>query len=264
MFGVLAAIPFFCFFAVLFLYRHNGKKQVLRLDFVQFVYSMIIFPLLFVWLKSLMFFLLRDELAFSLSTTELFWIDSVISLVMLYIYGFVMIHSLTKTFNLRYFHDPLYDLILHSEWFHLWFSHIAMYSAVSFLLVILSVINILFPFGELQRSFGLYSWIGLGSILGMFGYATIYLSDPKQGHFLRIMKLLIALLFICHGILYFWFTPPFQDNYSLFWTISSMITTLIFGVFVFDRSEKSRNLLDHFKHYGWEDFKIHLFDSSKK
>lgn len=97
----LFVIPLLTLVSGVLLYGQHGKKEFLKLDFVQFMYSFVIAPVMFVWLKSFLFFILRNELNFRLSISEIFIVDTIYSTLVMFIFAFVVIHSLTKSFNLK-------------------------------------------------------------------------------------------------------------------------------------------------------------------
>lgn len=261
---VLALIPVFALMASLFLYRHNAKREILKLDFVQFIYSMVLYPLIFVWFKAFIYYLLRGQLAVNISAGDIVLIDTVLSVMLLYVYGFVIIHSVTKSFNLKYYRDPLYDIFEHSEWFHLWFSHLAIYSGLLLAFSVASFLNIAIPLDWMANNRGFYPSLGIAFVAGLGGFAGIWLSDPQQGHFLRMIKLLIAFVFSLHIVAFFIWEPDFDLRYGVYWVTFTAFFAMALTSFVVGRSRRTRRLLDRFKHDLWEESKLFLFDQGKK
>ncbi|MCA9370211.1 hypothetical protein KC686_03570, partial [Candidatus Woesebacteria bacterium] len=127
----LFAIPILSSLSGLLLYRFIGKKQLFKLDSIQFLYAFVLAPLLFVWAKTFFYTLVSTQnLGIALSSNDVFILDTVFSTFLLFIYAFVVMHSLTKTFNVRMKDDPLYNIFHHSEYFHLWLTHLAMFGGV--------------------------------------------------------------------------------------------------------------------------------------
>jgi hypothetical protein len=259
----LLLVPFFVGLAVLILYRQNGKKQFLKMDLVQFVYSFIVFPVLFIWGKSFLFYLLRYDAQRLLSPGEMFVLDTALSTILLYLYAFLIMHSLTKTFNLRRFRDPLYDIFTHSEYFHLWLTHLAMFFGMVTLVVFISAINIWMPFQMPLSKTYLGATFGLGSLFGLLLFAYAWLSNPEQGQFFRIVKLIFGLALVVHIVLYFWVDPPLNMSYALYWLCFMIFGTATFCSFLFERSAKAQRFANWFKHPDWEKQKVHVFGQDR-
>lgn len=244
-------IPLLTLVSALFLYQHNGKRQILRFDLVQFIYAFVMAPALFIWLKSFLFFLVRNELDLRLSVTNLFVLDSVFSALFLYVYAFIVIHSLTKSFKMRKLVDPLYDMFHHSEYFHLWLSHIIIYGGGLMLFTVLSLVNTWIPvaFGLTQSQF--YGLLLVSVVLGVGAFASVWLSNPLQGNFMRLMKLFFALSFLSQVLAYFILDPSFRPDYVMYWMMLIVSATLILCSLVFHRSERALNWIDRLKDYKW-------------
>lgn len=259
----LLLVPFFVGLAVLVLYRQNGKRQVMRMDLVQFIYSFLVFPVLFIWGKSFIFYLMRYDAVRGLSYGQMFIVDTVFSTIFLYLYAFLIMHSLTKTFNLRWFRDPLYDMFSHSEYFHLWFTHVAMSTIAVTLLIGISVLNLWLPFHFSWSAISMGLVLGLGGLFGLIFFFMIWLSDPQQGQFLRIVKIQFALALVVHVLLYFFCTPSLHPRYSIFWLILMIFVSATVCSFLFERSTKAKRVANWFKHADWERQKIYLFGQKK-
>ena len=127
---LLLVLPVIGTLVGLVFYRFQGKKDLLKIDIVQFYYTFILSPIVFVWLKTMIFVLLQAN-THNLSMKEIYSIDTAFSVVFLLIFAFVAMHSVTKTFHLKE-KDPLYNFFFDSEYIHLWLSHLAMaFGAVS-------------------------------------------------------------------------------------------------------------------------------------
>ena len=199
-------------------YRFNGRREFIKFDLVQFFYAFITFPVMFVWLKTFLFMMLQKELGLILSISHIFAIDTAFSVVVMLIYASVVIHSLTKSFELKRERDPLYDLFRDSEFFHMWFTHIAVFGGGVLILTVFSLINLWIPFDVLSTKEMMFSVVGLGIIFGPVCFATVYLSviSPK---FEQLMKLLVAAAFILHALLFFWLDPQFRLAYGFYWFV---------------------------------------------
>lgn len=262
-------IPFFAILSAITLYRLNGRKEFLKLDLVQFFYAFILAPALFVWLKTFLYYLLRSEVAINLGTGLLFVIDTLFSVLFLYIFAFVVIHSLTKSFWLQRSKDPLYNLFEHSEFFHLWLTHLIMYVGSMAIVSILSSFNLFFPLDiEMTRS-AFYVVFGSGFVSGLFVFMIVWLSDPKQeeANFMRLMKLFFGFFFLIHVVLYFVFNPPFTPALGLYWWSLNLFTALVICSLFAYKSERALTMFDkiaaYFKHSKWG-HNIELFKKINK
>lgn len=259
----LLLVPILTFGSALILYRFTGRRQFFKLDSIQFFYAFILAPVFFIWAKTLFFTLIRNELAIPLTQNEIFVLDTAFTTFLLYIFGFVVIHSLTKTFNLQTINDPLYDIFYHSEYFHLWITHLFMFGGLMTVLSVFAIANLFFPLntGISQNTFYLISSSGiLGGIIGFLG---IWLSDPKQAkNFMRVMKLLFGLFFIVHSIFYFVLDPKFEASYGVYWWSSIAFATMVVISFFAHKSSKAQRIIEYisdmFKHKEWN-FRLELF-----
>lgn len=254
MFVLFAFIPMAAVLSAFLIYRKTGRRDFLKFDLVQFIYAFIISPLMFVWLKSFLYYLLRKEVQISLSMDELFVIDTLFSTVALFVYAFVVIHSLTKSFELKRYVDPLYDVFSHSEVFHLWISHTGLYVGVMTLFALISMVNVFVPAQiETVRSV-FYGSLVLGYLTGIFGFAGIWLSNFTDNPiFLKIMKFFIALYFACHVAVYFLFDPVFNTSAMAYWVIFMAFLAMTSASFLFERSERASGWFERFHHkVGWE------------
>lgn len=263
----LFLVPVLTITSALVLYRFTGKRQLFKLDFIQFFYAFILAPVFFIWAKTLLFTLIRSEIDLRLSQNEIFLIDTIFSTFLLYIFAFVVIHSLTKTFNLQTYSDPLYDIFHHSEYFHLWLTHLVMYGGLMTLITFFSIANIIFPIEIEMSKSAFYIICGSGVFVGIASFMAILLSDPKQArNFMRVMKLLFGLFFIVHMIIYFIANPSFKPEYALYWWSTFVFATMVAWALFARRSSKANNFLENisekFKHGEW-DFRVQLFQQKK-
>lgn len=248
-------------------YRFQGKKQVLRFDIVQFFYAFVFAPLLYVWFKTFLYVVLKNQLGASLTPNELFVIDTVFSVLFLFFYAFIAMHSLTKTFWLNNAKDPLYDVFVHSEYIHLWLAHIVMIIGGMMLISFLGIANLFFPLNIQNSDLGRIFLVVMGIICGALAFLGVLMTDPKleTGYFLRVMKLAFGAFFSLYVILYFIFSPPFSTSLSLYWWSFFLFATTVCLSFFTYRSKKVKRVmdgtLDHFKHFKWG---VNVSDFGKK
>jgi hypothetical protein len=221
---------FFLFLIILlaisvFIYRFHGRKEIVRFDIVQFSYAFVVAPVIFVWFKTFLHGLLQSQTDFLLTPRMIFMIDTVFSVYFLYMFGFIVIHSLTKSFQLQSSKDPLYDLFHHSEYFHLWLTHLITYAGSMIMIVFFAVLNVFLPLTIQLHHFIVYVVIMVGVVSGILFFVVLWMADPKQdeANFMRIMKMLAAILFIGLVGVYFGFNPALSSQYLFFW----------FGLFTF-------------------------------
>ncbi len=253
MFSFLAIVPLAAILSAFLIYRKTGRRDFLKFDLVQFIYAFIIAPLMFIWLKSFLYYLFRQEAGLSLSMDEIFVIDTLFSVISLFVYAFVVIHSLTKSFELKRYVDPLYDVFSHSEALHLWISHTGMYTGVMTLFSLISLANVFVP-AEIETSRAIfYGSLAMGYLTGVFGFAGIWLSNFTDNPiFLKIMKFFIALFFILHVAAYFLFDPSFNASNIVYWMIFMAYLAMTSASYIFERSERASSWFERFHHkIGW-------------
>lgn len=237
-------IPLLAVFSSIALFGYNGRREFLKLDFTQFFYAFILSPILFIWGKSFLFFLLRNELDLNLSLGEIFLLDSAFSAVFLYVFAFVVIHSLTKTFHLKRTKDPLYDMFEHSEFYHQELSHLAIYAGGMLLITLLSVVNLFVPLVIEHIKWQFYLILVSGTVTGALTFLGIWLFEATDPSFMRLMKLCFGFFFLVHVTLYFVLDPAFNAHYGFYWAIfMSFLTTVIISLFA-ERPEKKKGVLD--------------------
>lgn len=254
---ILLSIPVWAIAISIGLYRLNGKREILRLDMVQFFYAFIMSPVLFVWVKSLIYLLVRTELNIRLSQGEIFFIDTAFSTAFLYLFAFIVMHSLTKSINLKVGHDPLHDIFNHSEYFHLWLTHLAMYLGGLSLLTAVGIFNAFVPLQLEVNRWVFYVMVLSGIPSGIFIFVSVWLSDPKQdrANFMRLMKLAFGMFFLIHAVVYFIVDVSFNSLSSIYWWSSIVSATTVVCSFFAYKSTKAKslfeNMSDWFKHRKW-------------
>ncbi|MBU0974103.1 hypothetical protein KKD03_00170 [Patescibacteria group bacterium] len=243
----------------------NKKKEFLKLDLVQFVYLFLIAPTMFVWMKSFIFYILRNELQLNLSITDLFVIDTMFSILSFVVIAAIAIHSLTKTFWIKRHHDPEFDIYHLSEYFHLWWTHIVIWGGSMILATFMSVVNVIVPLELVVASkFQFYSLFGVGFVFGLAGFLVIWNSDPQQGNYMRLMKLFLAFSLLIHIIIYFIFEPSFNISNGVYWFMLSAFTASVFAASTFERYEKTNKFREFLLHSGWGENKgVNLFGALK-
>lgn len=233
----LFLLPLLAIVSASILYRHNGKHEIMKFDLVQFVYAFVLMPLVFVWMKSFIFVSFKQQLNLGLSVTELFVVDTVFSTMFLFISAFVVIHSLTKSFDLRRVRDPLYDIFSHSEFFHQMLSHLAIYMGVALMMTGFALINLWVPFEIEIEHAAFYGVMGLAFLTGIVGFLAIWKYEAPSAMFMRIMKLLIGFCFVLHGIGYLVSDVSFKPTYSAYWFSSFAFLAMVMMAVFAERLE---------------------------
>ena len=240
---IILIIPIFVSISAFLMYsRLSGKKELLKFDLVQFFYAFVIGPIFFVWLKSFIYFLLRQELDLRLTVGQVFTIDTIFSVFFLYIYAFLVIHSLTKTFDLRKQQDPLFDIYELSEYFHLDYSHLVMHLGVMALITTGAVFNIFFPLELMHVKSVFYSLMSLGVVVGISAFTAIWMYESPDPKFMRWMKLIYGAFFLMMVGAYFVFDPAFKMGYIVYWLIMSIFSSLVFLSLFAERYEEKKYL----------------------
>lgn len=245
---VLFLIPLFAILSGFLIYRHNGRREFLQLDLIQFCYTFILAPLFFIWAKTFVFFLLRSEVNVVLTPGKLFIVDTAFTLFLLYMYAFIVMHSLTKTFRLKTEKDPLYDLFQDSEYIHLWLTHVVTSIGTMLLLLILALVNLYFPMTFVMSKLAFYLVCSGGVVMGSVGFVGLWLTDPRQDgkRYMRLMRLAIGLSFIILASAYFLMDPNFNGSYALYWFILFVFTTMLVWSFFTYRSLRVKGLFARF------------------
>ena len=236
----LIIIPLLTMISALFMYRFTGRREIMKFDLVQFVYAFVISPVMFVWLKFFLFFLLKNELNLKLSINNLFVFDTILTLIFLYMYAFVVIHTLTKTFDLYRDRDPLYDVFEHTEFFHMWVSHFAIYLGAMSVLSFIGIVNLFVPAAVEAPKQVLYILMGAGGLTGIGGIISIWLYESPDPKFHKLMKLSFGLAFLVHALLYFLLDPRFSIEYSGYWYVFSIFFVATFLSLFAEKTEERR------------------------
>ncbi len=250
-------------FGLLIYKFQDKKKEIFKLDLSQFIYLFVIAPTFFVWAKSFIFYILRSELPYNLSITELFIVDTIFSVLGFIILISIAIHSLTKTFRLRRDHDPSFDLFHLSEYFHLWWTHIVMWLGAMLIITFVSVVNVLVPFKvEVTSKLQFYSILVVGLLSGIMFFITVWNSDAKQNNYMRLMKLLFALFFVIHVAIYFIIDPGFNVSYMGYWFSFAIFSSAVLAGSTFERYDRPKRFRERFLHFNWGN-NINIFDKKK-
>lgn len=241
-------------------YRFTGKKDFWVFDLVQFMYMFFFSPLLFIWAKSFLRYILSSELGFSLTERSLFVIDTGFSVFFLYIYAFVVIHSMTKTFNLKRYKDPFYDFFEDSEFLHLWLSHQIMFFGAAVILLIFGLLNSVIAIDIQITRLTLHLVSIAGILCGIILYITSELTNPGESkRFMRILKLLYGVCFSILMLFYLALDPSYSSSHSIFWWVFMLFSSTTAVSFFSYRSKKAKTFLEmiaeYLKHIGWE-FKV--------
>jgi len=261
---LLLSIPFVSSVLGILIYRfQDGKRQVFHLDLVQFFYLFILSPTLFIWAKSFLFFLLRDELELGLSVAELFMVDTFFSVLSFFLFISVAFHTLTKTFRIKRDHDPHFDVYHLSEYFHLWWSHLSMWAGGIVLASFFSILNLFFPSLTSGSKLQFYLELGLAFVTGIVAFFAVWMSDPKQGNFMRLMKIIFGIFFLIHVILYFAFDPKFNLSQAVYWFVFVVLLAAVICSSFFERYERTNKIRDFFLYNGWGN-NMNIFEKKLK
>lgn len=238
----LVILPTFMVASAYIMYRFTGRRQIMKMDLVQFFYAFVVSPVMFLWIKSFLYFLVRHELNLSLSVGEWFVVDAIFSLLFLYIYAFVVIHSLTKTFHLKYQTDPLYDLFAHSEFFHMDMTHSVIFLGGMLVVTFISLLNLAIPLLTTLPNYpGLYSLSLVSVIAGIVGYIGVWSYESSHLRFQRLMKLCFGIFFLVHMVAYFVVEPSWSLSYLFYWFAFGLFgTAVVLALFAERPEEESR------------------------
>ena len=158
----------------------------------------------------------------------------------LYIYAFVVIHSLTKTFDLNKKRNPKIDIYELSEYFHLDYSHLAMYFGAMVFLTIASILNLVFPLDLIHVRTVFYGLLGMGVVAGGTIFTALWMYESPEPRFMRWMKLIFGFFFLVFVSIYFIFDPSFSTPYILYWACLSIFSSLVFLSLFAERREKKK------------------------
>jgi len=167
--------------------------------------------------------------------------DLVFTVISLYIFAFIVIHSLTKTFQLKMEKDPLFDIFTISEYFHFFISHLVIYSGSKIFIFLIGILGIFFPLSVGGGKAPLYFAILVGLIFSIANQIGMMLYRVKEKkHFVRIMNLetFIATFFLL--TMYLLERPKFSSAHLLFWLSSFFfLFCVLFSQIRFKRYIKS-------------------------
>ena len=123
--------------------------------------------------------------------------------------------------------------------------------------------NLIVPFPIAATKLQFYGLLSMGLITGTVLFIAIWLSDAKQGNYMRLMKILLAFFFIGNVCLYFIFDPNFTIERGVFWFLFFVFFAAVFTSFFFERYGKTSRLKNLLIHKGWGD-NVKLFAQKKK
>jgi hypothetical protein len=247
---MFSLLTIFLIFGGIFLYRFDGRRTLFNIDFVQFVYAFLILPLMFVVLKVFVYQNL-SELAI-LTPRQLFAVDTLFSVLFLYLAAAKTVHAVTKSFSLKVKNSPGFDIFQLSEYLHMWWSHIAMYVLALCILSFVGLTNLLFPFveSELTRQ-GFWGSLLFGSVGGLFLYIIIWNTKLSRGNFLNFMKFLFGIFFALQAIAYVRLRPSFSSEYLVFWMMFALFLTTVLCSFFLERSRRAQKWRKFFQPSHW-------------
>ena len=255
MLSLFVAAPLVALIVSFLLYRQTGKRELLKFDIVQLLYAFVIAPLMFIWLKSFLYYILTVESSFAPTPANLFLIDTSFSVVFLFIYAFIVIHWVTKSFEVKRYKDPFYDMLSHSETLHLWVSHTFMFLGILVLLLMLAIANIFFPLEVEASRLQFYFILALGYLAGWIGFAGVWLANFTESKFLLLMRFCFAIYFLILALSYFVSGLKFSSDYGVFWFLFMSGLGLTSGSFLLEKSNKVTRFVNTFTHKhkeGWQ------------
>ena len=158
-----------------------------------------------------------------ISQAELFIWDTVYSVIFMFIFAAVVIHSLTKSFELNIKKDPLYDLFEHSEYFHLWLSHIIFFGGGMIFITLLSIINVWFDLSVFIPKLIFYLFLLTSPIASLFIFRMFeHTALDDKFTFLKLMKFIIGICFFIYALVYIFFEPVFASEKIMYWYMTNV------------------------------------------
>lgn len=121
------SIPLILLIASFISQKFNGRRRVFRIDLIQVINAFVFVPAFYVWGKFFILRLFQTYLLSDFSMMAYFAVDTIFSIFSLILFGFIVIHALTKTFQLEKAKQQTYDMFKHSEYFHLWLTHLVFF-----------------------------------------------------------------------------------------------------------------------------------------
>lgn len=205
----------------IFIYRFNGRRELMRMDLVQFIYTFVVAPSLLIWIKSVVFLNLNSTVGI-VDPEDKFIIDTILTTISFFIYAFLVMHSLTKTFAIKKKKDPLFDIFEHTEYFHKSLTHLATYSGMILIFFLLGCLNVFSPLLVPDKPTDLYVGIFAGLLLGLIFYIINRISkDENHARFSRIMNLEIYFYTFALIVVYTVFRPRYSSQYAMYWSTTS-------------------------------------------
>lgn len=237
---VLGVLPLLLLLLSFITNRFGGKRELLKIDLIQFIYAFVVTPAIIIWIKTVVFYNLKNELGIALNVEDTFLIDTVLTVISLYIFAFMVMHSITKSFKIKHARDPLFDILTHSEYFHLWLSHIATYSGWLLIMLFLGILNLFYPVIIFSNKSGLYLSASAGVALGlMFYHAMNIYKVEEQKKFNRVMKFQVYIYTLVILTSYFISKPSYTLSFSTFWcSVFFFVTAAISTQFLKSKHKK--------------------------
>ena len=238
----LVLLPIFTILLGFFIYRFGGRKELLKMDLVQFIYAFIITPTILIWIKTVVFLNLNNAVGIN-DPEDKFVVDTILTTFSFYLYAFIVMHSLTKTFAIKKDKDPLFDVFAHAEYFHLWLSHLVTYSGALFLIFALGVLNIFSPLLIQQSAINIFISFAIGILLSYLFYRAIWgYKIEERAKFDRVIKLQIYLYTFMLVVAYIIFKPKYSASFSMYWCTSVFYIFSVAFSQILRRSEKKHQL----------------------
>ncbi|MBD3250396.1 MAG: hypothetical protein GF381_02400 [Candidatus Pacebacteria bacterium] len=233
-------LPFIIIFFSLLIYRFTGRRMFLKMDLVQMIYAFFTSPLLFIWAKHLIYqFFFDDQLKIAQVSFGLwFWLDTSFSVAFLLLYAFIIIHFVTKNFEIRRYKDEQFNILDFSEQLHLWVSHVGIYLGTMVLSALLALFNLFFPLPVEQNIFVFWFVPWLGVVLGVIVYLGIWLSNFTQGPFLKVIKLGIAIQTSVLTATYLIIRPAVSPIYFVYWFILTISVSVFLTSIFLEKSDR--------------------------
>jgi hypothetical protein len=126
-----------------------------------------------------------------------------------------------------------------------------MFAGVIALSTALSLVNVFIPLPIEAGKSTLFILLGGGVVLGVALFVGVWLSNPLQGNFMRLMKLLFGVAFLIHVISYYLFDPNFSVINGFFWLNFMLFATTVFCSLLLQRSSRANTVVNRLKDYKW-------------
>lgn len=233
-------------------YYQTGKKEFLRFDLIQFVYAFVLTPIAFILVKTIIFrlFMANGPTQSPLLKSHLnrfFILDSLYGVFFLFSFAGIVIHSFTKSLQLKKSRDPLFDVFHQTEFFHKWASHLILYVGLLVLFALPALLNTHFPLPENKLEPSPLLATVSGTIMGFVVFFSIERGIRFSLKMRLLMKIAYAFLFLAHALAYFLFSPSFDFSHLLFWFSLSLFSILVVCAYFLDRIPKFEHFFDRFR-----------------